>query len=229
MSDGTMRPSQPPNGASNDVPRVVPAGPWTPQRMHADVGFGYVPPKPPLPTLPRERLSLSKVPMTVKIAVALWLLAGIVAVISPIATWVTAAQQQVAYGQYMNRMNPAAGAVTQALQGASNNVTTPIFIALIVGAIVGLAGYVVVAYFVLRGSRPARIIATVLTGLSLIGIFGVSFFGGLLFVQILLNVAGTVLVWLPASKVLFAIRTDAQARPVGYVSPPSTQGHWTRG
>jgi hypothetical protein len=82
---------------------------------------------------------------------------------------------------------------------------------LVVFAIIGLALYLLVAFFVRKGKNWARILGTVFAGLSVLGLFGPPSLGT---ISTLLGIAAIVLLYLPAAAPYFR-RQQPFANPYG--------------
>src|SRR6478736_4423882 len=82
---------------------------------------------------------------------------------------------------------------------------------LVVFAIIGVALYLLVAFFVRKGKNWARILGTVFAALSVLGLFGVPTFGTL---GTVLGIAAIVLLYLPAAAPYFR-KQQPFANPYG--------------
>ena len=82
---------------------------------------------------------------------------------------------------------------------------------LVVFAIIGLALYLLVAFFVRKGKNWARVLGTVFAALSIFGLFGPPSFAT---IGTLLGIAAIVLLYLPASAPYFR-RQQPFAKPYG--------------
>lgn len=198
-------------------PNVPNAAAWQPQ---------YLPPAPP------RSSAFAGLPGTVLTAGILWAVAGLVALIGPIAAVVKAnSESQLAAQTYM-QADPLTGQLYGNMDRVAGQMQAPWFGAVIFAGLIGLIGYVLVTIFVLRGSNVARLIATILSGMSIFLLLAMLILGVWPLLQFLLTAAGAVLIWLPTSSAFFASKRAAkplpaysyQPTPGQYPAPPASQG-----
>lgn len=174
------------------------------------------PAQPAYTPQPQRRSAFAGLPGAVITAAILWGLAGLIAVAGPIGAVVEANRTSQALAQSYMQADPLSGQLYGNLDSIASRMQAPWFGAVIFLGVIGLAGYVVVSIFVLRGSQVARIIATVLSGLSIFALLAMFVLGIPPLFQFLLTVAGAVLIWLPPSSAYFAAKQAARPRPVSH-------------
>lgn len=163
---------------------------------------------------PRHPSAFAGLPGTVLTAAILWGLAGLIAVVGPIGALVEYNRTVDAMNRAYSELDPMSGNFTGGLNGFMGQANAPLHGLLIFAGVIGLAGYVALSIFALRGSQVARIIATVLSGLSIFALVAMFALGVPPLFQFLLSVAGAVLIWLPPSSAYFAAKQAAKPRPV---------------
>lgn len=169
--------------------------------------------QPAYAPLPQRPSAFAGLPGTVLTAAILWGLAGLIAVAGPIGALVEYNRTVDAMNRTYSDLDPMSGNFTGGLNSFMGQANAPLHGLLIFGGVIGLAGYVVLSIFVLRGSQVARIIATVLSGLSIFALIGMFALGVPPLFQFLLSIAGGVLIWLPPSSAYFAAKQAAKPRP----------------
>ncbi|WP_336652901.1 MULTISPECIES: hypothetical protein [unclassified Leucobacter] len=181
---------------------------------------------------PRPHSAFAGLPGTVLTAGILWGVAGLLALIGPIASVVKANNESRLAAQAYMQADPITGQLYGNMDRVVGQMQAPWFGAVIFAGLIGLIGYVLVTIFVLRGSNVARLIATILSGMSIFLLLAMLILGVLPLLQILLTAAGAVLIWLPAPNAFFAAKRAAKPRPVyyqqpvpaQYPAPPASQG-----
>lgn len=155
-------------------------------------------------------LSLAKYPMF-WIALMVWGVAAVGGIALPFI--VRAVQQQRTQNLMDLQMQGLSGEerswatpFSEAGAAFESQMYAPIYNLWIVLAFIGLLGYALIIFLLIRGSKAARIVATVLAVLSIVTIFTA---GLLSLPYVLLNLAGVALIWLRGSSEYLTNTTEA--------------------
>jgi hypothetical protein len=172
--------------------------------------FGQAPQGGQAPWPSQQPAATSGVPQLVNNAFLMIVAAGVLSAISSLVFAFTggdyfAALMQESANQQGTELPP----------GFAESMGGILVVSGIIGAVINLGLYALVAFPVRKGRNWARILGTVFAGLSLFGLFGGLFefgplFGTLQLVTILLGIAAIVLLYLPASAPYFR-----KAQPFG--------------
>lgn len=173
---------------------------------------------PPPGLVDRIKTLVGAAPRPVSFAALAWMISGVLSVLLPIVSLITGQLQRSQISSSANSYDPITGAVTDGFLAVGAAFSIPQLIGLFVGSLVGLVGYGFISYFTLKGSQPARVIATILTVLSLITLFNTRLVGVAAVLPILLNFTGMVMVFLPESNAFFAHMRAMKPRAV-YIAP----------
>lgn len=151
---------------------------------------------------PSQQPGPTTVPQMVNISFWMIIAAGILSAISSLILATTGSDA------FINSMiRQAAQQGTEFPEGSLEGMRGGIVVAAIIGAIVSLGLYALVAFPVRKGKNWARILGTVFAAISVLGLAGLFQFGAtygiLQLLVILLGVAAIVLLYLPASAPYF--------------------------
>ncbi|MGO4591513.1 hypothetical protein [Paenarthrobacter sp. 2TAF44] len=151
---------------------------------------------------PSQQPGPTTVPQLVNISFWMIIAAGILSAISSLILATTGSDA------FINSMlQQAAQQGTEFPEGSIEGMRGGIVVAAIIGAIVSLGLYALVAFPVRKGKNWARILGTVFAAISVLGLAGLFQFGAtygiLQLLVILLGVAAIVLLYLPASAPYF--------------------------
>lgn len=151
---------------------------------------------------PSQQPGPTTVPQLVNISFWMIIAAGILSAISSLILATTGSDA------FINSMiQQAAQQGTEFPEGSLEGMRGGIVVAAIIGAIVSLGLYALVAFPVRKGKNWARILGTVFAAISVLGLAGLFQFGAtygiLQLLVILLGVAAIVLLYLPASAPYF--------------------------
>lgn len=158
---------------------------------------------------PSQQPGPTTVPPMVNYAFWMIIAAGILSAISSVLLATTGADP------FINAMNEqAAQQGTEFPEGSLEGMRGAIAIAAVIGAILSLGLYALVAFPVRKGKNWARILGTVFAAISVLGLTGLFQFGAtygiMQLIVILLGVAAIVMLYLPASAPYFR-----KAQPFG--------------
>lgn len=168
---------------------------------------------------PQAGAGISGIPEQVDLAFKLILAAGILSAVSSLMLAFTGGDY------FLVLMEQQAQSQGQELPpGMAETMSGTMMVAGIIGAIVSLGLYALVAFPVRKGKNWARILGTVFAAISVLGLFGGAFtfgpvYGILQIVVILLGVAGIVLLYLPANAPYFR-KEQPFANPYGNPGNP---------
>jgi hypothetical protein len=159
------------------------------------------------------------VPPQVDLAFKLIVAAGILSAVSSLALAFTGGDY---FLQLMEQQLQSQGQDLPA--GSAEGIQGAMVVGSIIGAIVSLGLYALVAFPVRKGKNWARILGTVFAAISVLGLFGGVFtfgpvYGILQILVILLGVAGIVLLYLPANSPYFQ-KQQPFANPYGQPGNP---------
>ncbi|MEE1621322.1 hypothetical protein ACQ3I4_05350 [Zafaria sp. Z1313] len=170
------------------------------QPMPGSAGFGA-------PAGPLERPKELNISFWLVLAAgALTLVSGLVLLLMPSSALETAIQDALTMqGSATQDELAAAGVDAAALASMTRTVG---FVVMLIGS--GI--YALLAFFIRKGSNGARITATILAGLSVIGLFGADV---LTLVVILVGIAGVVFAWLKPSSNYIAAKKAAKHQGFG--------------
>ena len=161
----------------------------------------------------------SGIPKQVDLAFKLIVAAGILSAVSSLVLAFTGGEY------FLQMMEQQAQSQGQELPAGSAEAMSGIMmIGSIIGAVISLGLYALVAFPVRKGKNWARILGTVFAAISVLGLFGGVFslgpvYGILQIVVILLGAAGIVLLYLPANSPYFQKRQPF-ANPYGQPGSP---------
>ena len=176
------------------------------------------PTAPPPGLIDRIKTLVGAAPRPVSFAALAWMISGVLSVLLPIVSLITGQLQRSQISSSANSYDPLTGALTDGFLAVGAAFSIPQLIGLFLGSLVGLVGYGFISYFTLKGSQPARVIATILTVLSLFTLFNIRLVGVPAVLPILLNFTGMVMVFLPESNAFFAHMRAMKPRAV-YFAP----------
>ena len=159
------------------------------------------------------------IPPQVDLAFKLIVAAGILSAVSSLVLAFTGADY---FLQFMEQQLQSQGQELPA--GSAESMQGVMMATSIIGAIISLGLYALVAFPVRKGKNWARILGTVFAAISVLGLFGGIFtfgpvYGILQIVVILLGVAAIVLLYLPANSPYFQ-RQQPFANPYGQPGNP---------
>ncbi|MFJ4172012.1 hypothetical protein ACIPY3_21090 [Paenarthrobacter sp. NPDC089714] len=162
---------------------------------------------------PSQQPGPSTVPQMVNIAFWMIVAAGILSAISSLLLATTGSDA------FINSMvQQAAAQGTEFPEGSLEGMKGAITVGAVIGAIVSLGLYALVAFPVRKGKNWARILGTVFAAISVLGLTGLFQFGAtygiLQLLVILLGVAAIVMLYLPASAPYFR-KQQAFGNPYG--------------
>ena len=178
------------------------------------------PTAPPPGLVDRIKTLVGAAPRPVSFAALAWMIAGVLSVLLPIVSLITGQLQRSQISSSANSYDPMTGALTDGFLAVGAAFSIPQLVGLFFGSLVGLVGYGFISYFTLKGSQPARVIATILTALSLFTLFNIRLVGVAAVLPILLNFTGMVMVFLPESNAFFAHMRAMKPRAVYLTSSP---------
>jgi hypothetical protein len=214
-------------------------GPGSPAPQYGQnpPAYGQNPPQPPVygqqpfgqqygqspyaqyPSEQPQATGSSGVPPQVDLAFKLIVAAGILSAVSSLVLAFTGADY---FLQVMEQQLQTQGQELPA--GSAEGMQGVMMVGSVIGAIVSLGLYALVAFPVRKGKNWARILGTVFAAISVLGLFGGIFtfgpvYGILQIVVILLGAAGIVLLYLPANSPYFQ-RQQPFANPYGQPGNP---------
>ncbi|BCW60059.1 MULTISPECIES: hypothetical protein [Micrococcaceae] len=208
---GQQSPAAPQYGQPS-APQYGQQSPAAPQYGQQSSPYGQAPAAPQYgqdTNWPSQQPGPTAVPPMVNYAFWMIIAAGILSAISSLLLATTGADA------FINAMNQQAGQQgTELPEGSLEGMRGVIGVSAIVGAIVGLGLYALVAFPVRKGKNWARILGTVFAAISVLGLTSLFQFGAtygiLQLIVILLGVAAIVMLYLPASAPYFR-----KAQPFG--------------
>jgi hypothetical protein len=214
-------------------------GPGSPAPQYGQnpPAYGQNPPQPPVygqqpfgqqygqspyaqyPSEQPQSTGSSAVPPQVDLAFKLIVAAGILSAVSSLVLAFTGADY---FLQVMEQQLQTQGQELPA--GSAEGMQGVMMVGSVIGAIISLGLYALVAFPVRKGKNWARILGTVFAAISVLGLFGGIFtfgpvYGILQIVVILLGAAGIVLLYLPANSPYFQ-RQQPFANPYGQPGNP---------
>ncbi|MGF6833521.1 hypothetical protein QF015_001690 [Paenarthrobacter sp. TE4293] len=200
----TPPPAAPQYGQSA-APQYGQQSPASPQYGQQASPYGQVPGAPQYgqdTNWPSQQPGPTAVPPMVNYAFWMICAAGVLSAISSLLLATTGADA------FINAMNQqAVQQGTDLPEGSMEGMRGVIGVSAIVGAVVGLGLYALVAFPVRKGKNWARILGTVFAAISVLGLTGLFQFGAtygiLQLIVILLGVAAIVMLYLPASAPYF--------------------------
>ncbi|WP_284990083.1 hypothetical protein [Arthrobacter sp. efr-133-TYG-120] len=219
---GQQAPQQPQYGQ----PSVPQYGQQAPQYGQQPPQYGQQAPQYGQPSVPQygqggpvtwpsqQPAATSGVPQLVNTAFLMIVGAGVLSFISALILAFTGGDTFTAM------MEQSAARQGQALPaGAMQSMQGAVVIGALIGGLISLGLYALVAFPVRKGKNWARILGTVFAAISLVGLFGGSFTFGLLYgvaqlITILLGIAAIVMLYLPASAPYFR-KAQPFANPYG--------------